>query len=332
MMDYRVPTYHGLLSKKFLDEQRLSTTYSAQSFARESMSCWTGNSRDSWFDSEQLIRCRSILKCEREAKPTADSFYMLSVDVGRYQANTAITVTKVFPKEEFFKVKVVYLEAINGENFITQQAPRIKKLIQLYKPREVVVDGNGLGSGLVDALSLPSVDQKTGEIFPAYYVFNDDRHLPPQMKSPSEEPMPAYNAIVYDLKANTSNDDKIHANFYNMISNNHVAFLAPERIIKNKLLATKKGQKMSLFDRRLFLLPYEMTSRLMDEINNLRLKPTGAQNQIKIEQISKTIFKDRFSSLEYNLWRVKYYEDKLLHKKKKKLDFKNMSFYTKRKG
>jgi hypothetical protein len=51
--------------------------------------------------------------------------------------------------------------------------------------------------------------------------------------------------------------------------------LAHERIVKDKLLKTKKGQKMSLYDRRVFLLPYEMTSRLMDELNNLKLKPTG---------------------------------------------------------
>lgn len=35
---------------------------------------------------------------------------------------------------------------------------------------------------------------------------------------------------------------------------------------------------MSLYDRRVYLLPYEMTSRLIDELNNLRLKPTGVQN------------------------------------------------------
>lgn len=41
-MDYRVPVYHGLLSKKFLDEQRLSSTFSEQGFARESMSINSG--------------------------------------------------------------------------------------------------------------------------------------------------------------------------------------------------------------------------------------------------------------------------------------------------
>ena len=45
--------------------------------------------------------------------------------------------------------------------------------------------------------------------------------------------------------------------------------------MKDKLLKTKRGQRMTSFDKRVFLLPYEMTSRLMDELNNLKLKPTG---------------------------------------------------------
>lgn len=75
---------------------------------------------------------------------------------------------------------------------------------------------------------------------------------------------------------------------------------------------------MTLYDRRVYLLPYEMTSRLMDELNNLRLKPTGVQNQFKVERISKSIEKDRFSALEYLLYRVKYYEDKEIYKRRKK--------------
>ena len=75
---------------------------------------------------------------------------------------------------------------------------------------------------------------------------------------------------------------------------------------------------MTLYDRRIFLLPYEMTSRLIDEINNLKLKPTGVQNQFKVERISRSIEKDRVSSLEYGLYRVKYYEDKALRQSKKR--------------
>ena len=177
---------------------------------------------------------------------------------------------------------------------------------------------------------LPSFDTKTGEQYPAYFTFNSEHHLPPEMKNESDEPKPQFNAIIYDIKAGSSNDDSIHSNFFAQINNGSVSFLAHERIVKDKLLQTKKGQKMSLYDRRLYLMPYEMTSRLMDELNNLRLKPTGIQNQFKVERISRSIEKDRFSALEYGLYRVKYYEDKAMLRRKKH-DFTGYTFFSPRK-
>ena len=332
-LSYEVPLHYGLIDKATLMDQRYSNTMSEDSFARESLSIWTGNNKEAWLDSKRLNKRRTLLKCERKAQENPsnpNTFYIVGVDVARYKANTAIVVIKVLPNFSGFSKKVVYVEVMHGENYITEQAPRLKKIIELYKPREIVIDGNGPGIGLLDAMAIPSFDAKTGEKFPAYYAFNNEHHLPPDKKTESEEPIPQLNAIIYDIKAGSSNDDLIHSNFFAQISNASVSFLAHERIIKDKLLKTKKGKKMTLYDRRVYLLPYEMTSRLMDELNNLKLKPTGVQNQFKIERISQSVQKDRFSALEYGLYRVKYYEDKELQKRKKR-DFSQYTFFTPRK-
>lgn len=321
-VSYEVALKYGVINKQMLMDQRESSTMSEESFSRESLSVWTGNAEGAWLDSKRLSKRRTLLKCERKAQENPsnpNTFYIVSCDIGRYSANTAITVIKVLPNNNNgFKKKIVYVEVIHGANYITEQAPRLKKLIQLYQPREIVIDGNGPGIGLLDAMVLPSFDAKTGEQFPAYYAFNNDHHLPPDKKSEGDEPWPELNAIIYDIKAGASNDDEIHSNFFAQINNGTVSFLAHERIVKDKLLATNKGKKMSLYDRRVYLMPYEMTSRLMDELNNLKLKPTGIQNQFKVERISRSIEKDRFSSLEYGLYRVKYYEDKAARKLNKK--------------
>ena len=68
---------------------------------------------------------------------------MIGVDVARYAANTAVMVFKVLPEKNRFKKDIVYTEVIHGANYITEQAPRLKKLIQLYHPKEIVMDGNG---------------------------------------------------------------------------------------------------------------------------------------------------------------------------------------------
>ena len=88
---------------------------------------------------------------------------------------------------------------------------------------------------------LPSIDPKTGEQFPSYYVFNNEYHLPPDKKTATEEPVPELNSIIYDIKAGASNNDAIHANLFAQLNNGTVSFLANERIVKDKLLKTKKG-------------------------------------------------------------------------------------------
>ena len=331
-LSYEVPLYYGIINKQMMMDQRDSSTMSEESFARESLSIWTGNAKDAWLDSKRLNKRRTLLKCERKAQQNPvnpKTFYMIGVDVARYSANTAVMVIKVIPNATGFKKNVVYTEVIHGANYITEQAPRLKKLIELYNPREIVIDGNGPGIGLLDAMVVPSFNAKTGEQFPPYYAFNNDHHLPPEKKSEDDTPWPEYNAIIYDIKAGSSNDDAIHSNFFAQINNGSVSFLAHERVVKNKLLKTRKGAKMTVFDRRVFLLPYEMISRLIDELNNLKLKPTGVQNQFKIDRISHSIEKDRFSALEYGLYRVKYYEDEAFRKAKKKI-YEQYAFFSPR--
>ena len=311
-ISYEIGVRYGLISKQTMLDQRYSNNISEESFARESLSVWTGNNSEAWLNSKHLNSLRKLLKCERMATTNNNGWYLIAADIARYSANTAIMVIKVVPTKEKFLKEVIYTEVLHGANYITEQAPRLKKLIQLYHPREVVIDGNGPGIGLLDAMAVVSVDQSTGENFPPYYVFNNDYHLPEEMRNPTEEPMAQYNAIIYDIKAGVSNDDLINGNFFTQVNNGTLKLLAHERIVKDKLLNTKKGQKMSLYDRRVFLLPYEMTSRLIDELNNLKLKPTGANNQFKVDRISHSIEKDRFSALSYGLYRIKYYEDKML--------------------
>ena len=145
-MSYEIPLKYGIVNKQMLLDQRDSSTMSDEAFLRESQSVWTGNNKDAWLDSKRLNQKRTLLKCERSAQKdpaNPDTFYLIGVDVARYAANTAIMVIKVLPGANGFKKNVVYTEVIHGANYITDQAPRIKKLIQLYKPREVVIDGNG---------------------------------------------------------------------------------------------------------------------------------------------------------------------------------------------
>jgi hypothetical protein len=73
------------------------------------------------------------------------------------------------------------------------------------------------------------------------------------------------------------------------------------------LLSTKVGQKMTFRKRVERLMPHEMTTKLFEEMSNLRLKRSGLD--IVLEQINARFPKDKYSAFAYGLWRIKELEE-----------------------
>jgi hypothetical protein len=55
------------------------------------------------------------------------------------------------------------------------------------------------------------------------------------------------------------------------------------------------------------LMPHELTTKLFEEMANLRLKHTGLE--LQVEQINSRFPKDKYSALAYGLWRIKEIEE-----------------------
>lgn len=110
------------------------------------------------------------------------------------------------------------------------------------------------------------------------------------------------------MKANGPLNSKIHGNAYSRVNSGGVRFLIKEQEAKSALLSTKIGQKMSTEERVQRLLPHEMTTRLFNEMANLRLKRTGGMDII-LEQINSRYPKDTYSAFAYGLWRIKELEE-----------------------
>ena len=83
-ISYEVPLKYGVLNKQILLDQRNSSTVADESFARENLSIWSGNSADAWLDSKRINSRRTLLKCERAAQEhpvNPDTFYMIGVNI-----------------------------------------------------------------------------------------------------------------------------------------------------------------------------------------------------------------------------------------------------------
>lgn len=206
---------------------------------KESQSIWTGSNSDSWFNSNRLIKIRKLLNAERKAKSSSNPkmFYIASVDVARTGNNdTSVMIIKVLPSQDGWTKKVVYTENLTKMSF-PEQAARIKELNELFNPRDIVIDANTIGTGLLDQLVIPSIGPK-GQQYGALYVSND----------PDTYPHPrGVEAKIYNIKANAALNNEIYSNFYIQMNSGNVLLLANERIAREKLLSTKKGQRMNLY-------------------------------------------------------------------------------------
>ena len=311
---YKVPMLHGLLPKNYLQEVKMSSTYKDDSFAREYLAQWTGGGTDSWFDYDKMTKYRKLVNPERlqNFKDRKDIFYLLSVDVGRLSCQTVVTVFKVFTNGGNFKCNLVNIYVLGTQpetKHFEIQARDLKLLIKDFGPEEVVIDANGLGVGLMDYMVKPTYCP-WGETLPAYCSFNNDDY--------SRKLYPDGIPLIYCLKDGSKTNSAIHSNCYSRVFSGRVAFLAREQEIKNKLLSTKKGAKMSMLDRQKRLRPHELTTRLFEEMSNFKIKTGLTGTDIKLEKINTNMISDKFSSFEYGLWRIKEKEEQYSAKNKKR--------------
>ena len=313
--DYRVPILHGLLDKTYINKLKTSSSFSEESFAREYASIWSGSSEEAWFNFDKMTKYRKIKNPETHAISRANSkqFYLLSVDVGRLHDQTVCCVFRVnVSGDGKYYATLVNLYVLGREaqtKTFYQQTIDLKKIIMAFNPLEVVVDTNGLGVGLGDEL----IREQTDEFGNIYYPLgfnNDDEYIKIQ---PKDAPR-----ILYGIKANGPLNSKIHGNAYTRINSGMVRFLIKDQEAKNALLATKQGQKMSVVQRIKRLMPHEMTTKLFEEMANLRLKRTGASLDITLEQINPRYPKDKYSAFAYGLWRIKELEEEQAKRRRRR--------------
>lgn len=304
--DYRVPVLHGLLDKTYINKLKTSSSFKEESFAREYASLWSGSSEEAWFNFDKLTKYRKIKNPETSAKFRANSnqFYLLSVDVGRLNDQTVCCVFRVNVSGEgkYFATLVnLYVLGRQAETkTFNRQAIELKRIIKKFNPLEVVIDTNGLGIGFADEMIREQVDE-FGNIYEPLGFKNDEDFLKIQPKDAM--------CILYGIKANGPLNSKIHGNAYTRINGGLVRFLIKEQEAKNALLSTKVGQKMTVKQRVQRLIPHEMTTKLFEEMANLRLRRTGVSLDIVLEQINPRYPKDKYSAFAYGLWRIKELEE-----------------------
>ena len=328
---WRVPVKMGLLDRGFVNDLKADGTFDEVSFDREYESRWAGSSLGAFYNAEQFDKLRLLSQPENESsgRGNGKQYYVFGIDVARSKdgCQSVICVFKVNPSTTggASNKSLVNIYTINTEEesgHFGKQAMYIKRLYNLYRPKAIAVDGNGLGHGLVDFLVIGNQDNRTGEEFPAFGVINDDDGEFRRLQK--SEPM-VYKDVLYIIKANSEINDICHTNVLAQMGSAKIKFLADERTAKAKLLGTKRGQAMEIQERSDFLRPFMLTSILKTEMMNLIEKKDG--KNLYLERSNKSIPKDKFSAFEYGLYYIKITEDE--GRKRRKVSVKDMMFYSK---
>ena len=317
---WRTPVGMGLQSKTFITDQKNEGTYNEASFEREYESKWSGTVEDAFFNGEHFTRNRKLLQPEYEhsGRSAAGAYYVLSVDVGRKGCDSVVCVFKVTPQAQGPAIKsLVNIYTMADEHF-EDQAIKMKKLFYKYKARTLVIDGNGVGLGLIDYM-IKSQNDENGDFYPDFGVANDDEGYYKKYRTANTE----FDAM-YIIKANAPINTECHANAQSQLAAGKVKFLIDERAAREKLLGTAKGQKMKPEERAEYLQPFTLTSILKEEMMNLREENEGIN--IILKQANRGIRKDKFSAFEYGLYYIKQEEDK--KKKKKRFNAADWAFYN----
>jgi ribonucleoside-diphosphate reductase alpha chain len=169
----------------------------------------------------------------------------------------------------------------------TDQACMIKKMKKAYRAKMVIVDGNGLGSGLVDELLKDSFDKITGEYLGCFDTINTDNK--PQSQNAEK--------CLFDMKAQ-GYQTKVVSHFINSVDSGML-----------KMLMRRQEQDFTDKEREFFdrnVLPFLNTELLFFEIANLKLKIMSG-NSLSVEKVVRKIDKDKFSACSYCIFYILEY-------------------------
>lgn len=266
------------------------------SFAQNHESKWVGSTDGSLVSINKLLKCRTLLNAKFKSDTKRD--YFLGVDVARSQNTSnnqsSVVVAEVVKskKGRIISINIVNVFTISNVLNFTAQAAKVKKIKRSFNAKMVVVDGNGLGAGLVDALMKETFDPITNESLGCWNTINTDAE---------PETTDAENCM-FDLKS-TSVQSDIIVTFIDMVDSG-----------KLRLLQKKQDADYDVNDKENYItnmLPFIHTDFLIEEIANLQLKHMK-NGKLSVEKVVSRYDKDRFSALSYVLWYIKEFESSVV--------------------
>lgn len=328
-LPYQIAIKEGLLKRVDVEDEMSEIDFDAVKFDME-MGCLPfGDTDGAFFTFDDISQRRklqtalyppSIFGNNRNLKIPdllLNERRILSVDVALMASKktkndaSSIMINSAIPtNNNNYTSNIVYLENHEGLN-TDELALIIRRLFHWYKCTDLVIDTNGVGLGVFDALIQDMIDPETGELYQALSCCND-KVMAERCKVDNAP------KVIWSIKASAAFNNEVcillRSGFQKGKINLLVSEFESEEILKEKF---KGFNKMPAHEQIQYKMPFIQTTLLVYELISLEHEIKGTN--IKITE--KTgMRKDRYSSLAYNYWVQCQLERELLHKPKTGFD------------
>ena len=327
-LPYQIAIKEGLKKRIEIEDEMSEADFDETTFSME-MGCIPFGATDGAFFAFDDISSRrklqtafyppslSIKKSIKIPDVLPNERRILSVDIALMASKktkndaSSIIINSAIPTDNNnYIANIIYLENHEGLN-TDELALIVRRLYKWYKCTDLVIDTNGQGLGVYDALIKDIFDYETGELYPALSCCND-KIMADRCKIEKAQ------KVIWSIKANSSFNNEIcillRSGFQKGKINLLVSELECEDILKDKISNYNNlldGQKMD------YKMPYVQTTLLIYELINLEYEIKGTN----IKVIEKSgMRKDRYSSLAYNYWVQCQLEREILNKPQRKFD------------
>ena len=322
-LPYQIAIKEGLLKRVDVEDEMSEIDFDAVKFDME-MGCLPfGDTDGAFFTFDDISQRRKLQTALYPPSLTGNSRTLkipdlvtnerriLSVDVALMASKktkndaSSIMINSAIPtNNNNYTANLVYLENHEGLN-TDELALIIRRLFSWYKCTDLVIDTNGVGLGVFDALIQDMIDPETGELYPAISCCND-KTMAARCKVDNAP------KVIWSIKATATFNNEacilLRSGFQKGKINLLVSEFESEEILKEKF---KGFNKMMPYEQMQYKMPFIQTTLLVYELISLEHEIKGTN--IKITEKSG-MRKDRYSSLAYNYWVQCQLEREMLHK------------------
>lgn len=324
---YTLSIHHGLLTQNKASNDRQS--YDRARWEMEYEALFVGENEKGFFKLEDINNCRTITKTF--IPPTASEFIennnravpknisnipridnnseirIISLDVALMGGSktvkndsSAFTCMRLVQEKDAYRRDILYLESVKDSISANDLGVRLKQLYSDFEADYVVIDTNGVGTAVLEAVCSLLYDEERDIDYPAWSTINSEDE--------NERLKTRGLPVVIAYKADARFNDAIANNLKTSLENKRIRFPITD-IEQREYLVDKGGfLSKSIEEQQRELYSFQQSSALANEL--VSLEYIVRSGNIVIQEVGTTT-KDRYSSLAYGDYYASELEKKL---------------------